>query len=348
MNVSPPLKKASRGRRLLQRVGLVLLGGVVALLLAEGFLWLIGYTYTPLSIQVIKDRGDWRYHHAFEDKHFMYDPHLIWRPRPDAPGFNAQGYRGRELAPEKAPEEYRIFAVGDSNTLGWMGKGNPNWPAFLEQLLNEEGGRPFTVTNAGAYGYSSFQGVRRFEEALRYQPDMALISFGCNDAARVTTSDAAFASRPIRQTRLDTVLMRARTGQLVLACADKLFSRGREGLVPRVSVAEYKDNLDAIIRGGRERGIQIVLLTRPFTVMPNESHDELWWKNFAPEYNAATLEVGANQGVPVIDVAGHFADKQELFVDESHFTKRGYHVAARLIRDRIRPLLGDRDRRVVP
>src|SRR5262245_66247229 len=122
--------KKTAPRRLLAKVGLELLATAVALLLVEGALSVIGYTYTPLSIQVIKNYSEWRYYHAFEDKHFTYDPYLIWRPRPDAPGLNSQGYRGREIGREKAPGEYRIFAIGDSNTLGWIGKDHPRWPAF--------------------------------------------------------------------------------------------------------------------------------------------------------------------------------------------------------------------------
>src|SRR5262245_49800303 len=185
--------------RLLKKTGLALFSLLLALALVEGLLRLVGYSYTPLSIQVIQNYSEWRYFHAFEDKHFVYDPYLIWRPRSDAPGFNSQGYRGREISLEKRPGDYRIFAVGDSNTLGWIGHGDPNWPAYLEQYLNEKGGGRFTVINAGAYGYSSFQGLRRFQEALPFHPDMVLISFGCNDAMRVTISDAEFANSEVRK-----------------------------------------------------------------------------------------------------------------------------------------------------
>ena len=40
----------------------------------------------------------------------------------------------------------------------------------------------FRVANAGVYGYSSFQGLRRFHELLRYHPDVVTWSFGANDA----------------------------------------------------------------------------------------------------------------------------------------------------------------------
>ncbi len=324
----------------LKKTGLALMAVILALLLAEGFLRVIGFTYTPLSIQVIQNWSEWRYHHAFQDKHFTYDPHLIWRPRANASAFNSQGYRGKEVSAEKTPGSYRIFAVGDSNTLGWLGGDNPNWPMYLEQLLNERGDR-FTVVNAGVYGYSSFQGLRRFQEALPHQPDIVLISFGANDAMRVTVSDAEFASSTIRETRLDTVLIKVRLGQLLLACSDKLFTKGKGGLVPRVSIEEYKNNLDEIIRIAKERNIRVVLLTRPFTDIQGESHDELWWKNFAADYNAATKDVGKRNGALVVDLAGYFEDKNKYYADEAHFTKEGHQLAARVIRDAISPLIDE-------
>src|SRR5262249_13213324 len=218
----------------LKKVFLALASVVVALVVFEIFLRLIDYNYTPLSIQLEektkKEWSEWRDYHAFQDKRFAYDPYLIWVPRKDIPGFNAQGYRGKELSPEKAEGSYRIFAIGDSNTLGWVEENSPNWPRYLEELLAEKDDR-YTVVNAGVYGYTSFQGLRAFKQALRYEPDMVLISFGCNDGMRVTVSDANYASRP----RLDKVLCKSRVGQLLLSCSDKLSPR-RDGLGPRVSV----------------------------------------------------------------------------------------------------------------
>jgi lysophospholipase L1-like esterase len=324
----------------LKKVFLALASVVVALVVFEIFLRVIDYNYTPLSIQLEektkREWSEWRDYHAFQDKHFTYDPDLIWVPRKDIPGFNAQGYRGKELGPEKAPGSFRIFAIGDSNTLGWVEENSPNWPRYLEGLLTEKDDR-YTVANAGVYGYTSFQGLRAFKQALRYQPDMVLISFGCNDGMQVTVSDVNYASR---RPRLDKVLCKSRVGQLLLSCSDKFSPKG-DGLLPRVSVEEYKDNLNEIIRIAKEKHIQVVLLTRPFT---GPSQNEHWWKNFAPEYNAATREVGKSNDVPVIDIYAEFEGKDQYFSDEAHFTKEGHQLAAQIIYDRILPLLKDAGR----
>jgi len=64
----------------------------------------------------------------------------------------------------------------------------------------------------------------------------------------------------------------------------------------------------------------------------------MWWKNFAPEYVKATLEVGKNYDVPVIDMYTQFKDKEEYFADESHFNEKGHRLAAKIIYDQIKPL----------
>jgi len=314
------------------KTGLAFAATAASLLVLEAGLRLCGYEYTPLRIEVVKKWSEWRYYHAFEDKHFVYDPVLIWRPRKGGEFFNEQGYRGRVISPVKELETTRIFAIGDSNTLGWPGHDAPNWPMYLEQILNSNG-HPSVVVNAGVYGYTSFQGLRRFKEALAFHPDLVLISFGCNDAMRVTLSDADFASRRVRKKNWDQLLMSARVGQLLLAIADSLPWGQKDHLLPRVSLDEYKANLEEIIRISRERGIRTVLLTRPFT---GPSPTQWWWKNFAHEYNDATIATGAQAGVPVVDIYTYFKDCSDCFVDEAHFTEKALRQMATLIYEAIR------------
>jgi len=317
---------------LLANAGLLFAALGLSLLLGEGALRLIDYQYTPLRIETIKAWSEWRYFFASsENNNFQYDPELIWRPRKGSEWFNDQGYRGKLITETKQPGAIRIFAIGDSNTLGVSGKSGPQWPAYLEQLLNENG-RNATVINAGVYGYTSFQGLRRFEESLRYEPDIVLISFGCNDAVHVTMSDAEFARRKVRNNNWDQVLMQTRIGQAILNAFDSVPGRSPERLVPRVTLQEYEANLNQIIRISAARRIKVVLLTRPYTGI---SPSPWWWKNFAPQYNATTLEVARRVGVSGIDAYAIFKDCMDCFVDESHLTEKAMRQMARLIYEEI-------------
>jgi lysophospholipase L1-like esterase len=313
---------------------LLVIGGIAAsLLIAEGLLRLGNYSYQPLKIEVMH-KSEWRPKHAFRDRHFVHDPTLIWRPKTGSSPFNSQGYRGREVALAKGAHEVRILAVGDSNTLGWKGSSGPNWPGYLQQLFDETTAN-VTVVNAGVYGYTAFQGLERFKQALSTKPDVALISFGANDAHLVTASDSDFVSRPIRRT-IDYVLAHTKVGQLVHAAVDKFTSNRGERLVRRVSIEDYSRYLEQMVSLGERHGIQIVLLTRPFI---GESPNPWWWKNAAPKYNAATIEVGKRNGVVVIDVYSYFENHPEYFVDESHFSEAGHRRMAKFMYEQIRPLL---------
>jgi lysophospholipase L1-like esterase len=309
-------------------VSVVAAATLVGLAAAEILLRAANYRYTPLRIEV-QNKSDWREFHVLEDSSFVSDSYLIWRPKAGAAVFNSQGYRGAEVTEEKDPHSVLIFAVGDSNTLGWGKKNGPNWPSYLGERLNRAE-RKYTVVNAGVWGYSSFQGLRWYQGILRFQPDVVLVSFGSNDAQQVTISDADFVKVGGRRLSLylGQVLNRFRLGQLVLASSDRLFLREKEQLVARVSLPEYKANLEEFIRVGKSRNIQVVLLTRPYRGYANNPR---WWITHAPIYNAAVLEVARNTGVTSIDVYTHFKDTPDLFADDSHFTEEGHRAMAQFV-----------------
>jgi len=312
-------------------------------LICEAALRLVGYHYTPLTIEDADSTNDWRRCHAFADHNFIYDPLLLWRPDPACPAFDRHGFiRGRDLPEVKRKDEFRIFAVGDSNTAGWYDDGladfrDAPWPSYLREMVAEHNAG-CSVTNSGVWGYSSYQGLARLRECLAFEPDLVLVSFGSNDAQRVGISDARFTPRLFR-----SPLSRTRLGELAIAAwyGPTTGATATERLVPRVSVREYRDNLAEMIRLCRENRVECVLLTRPFT---GESPDALWWKSFAPDYVEATIEVGRENDARVIDVFEHFKGREECFRDECHFTEEGHRAAAELIYRRIESFLPARDR----
>src|SRR3989442_2980425 len=146
---------------------------------------------------------------------------------------------------------------------------------FREQVLRPE--YPgVIVENAGVSGFSSFQGRRRFERVLRYEPDLVLFSFGANDAMQVAMSDAEYARGGSRSLAVEQMILQLRLGHLVRAVLDRRWSGSGQRLVPRVSVDEYRANLVEVVRRAREHRIAVVLLTRPFT---GESPHGWWWAN---------------------------------------------------------------------
>jgi lysophospholipase L1-like esterase len=320
-----------------QLLGKLALSGItvfLCLFVAERGLRAIGYEYRPMSVKVGRT-DDARYFHLFGDRHFVYDPDLIWRPKPGYEIFNDQGFRGPELTRERQPGVLRLFAIGDSNTLGWAGVGGPNWPAVIDRLLHQAG-HEAEVVNGGVWGYSSFQGVRRLREVLVFQPDIVLVSYGSNDAHLVRRTDDEFSGKSSRFRDFERWFNHYRLGQLITAASHRMGGRGENALRPRVGLGEYEDNLGEMARLAREVDVQLVFLTRPFT---GPIADPSWWKNFAYDYNAATVKVGTAKGIPVIDVYSYFKNRDEYFSDESHFTEAGHELAGRLVFTDLQPML---------
>ena len=311
-------------------IGLLFGGVAVSLLVAELALRWTGYEYHPLKIGFADP--DQRSYHTFQDRHFIYDPDLLWRPRPSFEDFNAQGFRGPELPLEKPAGEFRIFTVGDSNTLG---SPEASWPGDLHRILRESCDR-FQVVNAGVWGYSSDQGVLHLEEVLEYHPDLVLISFGSNDAHPVSVPDKEYTARSEWWGRLESITRPSRVARLALAVSSQLTVSQAGEMTHRVSLEDYRRNLEEMARLTKAEGAVPVLLTRPyFGKLP----PVVRWKNFAHDYNAMTAEVAESLHLPLVDLFTRFKDLDELFDDESHFNPEGHRLAAEIVYQRIQPLL---------
>jgi lysophospholipase L1-like esterase len=109
---------------------------------------------------------------------------------------NSLGFRGSEFSPKKSTGTTRIFCLGESSTFGVESPDDRTWPARLAAHLNERGGGPFEVINAGFPGYTSVRALNLVRhELLSYDPDLVLLYTGHNElnhtAIRHSTPQAA-------------------------------------------------------------------------------------------------------------------------------------------------------------
>jgi acyl-CoA thioesterase I len=73
-----------------------------------------------------------------------------------------------------------IVAFGDSATYGWLVARDKAYPAQLQALLRKKG-YDATVENAGVPGDTVVRALRRFDQAIGPDTDIALVEFGTND-----------------------------------------------------------------------------------------------------------------------------------------------------------------------
>lgn len=237
------------------------------------------YSNTPVEMraEVLKREGAARLFTETENAsviRFKKDPKQLWVPaEPFAPGISVA----------KKPGVYRIAALGCSCTAGCVVTENDtvkgmahgwtselSYPGMLGKILEQAKPGKFEVINAGVGGHSSFQGLQRFKNTvLPYKPDMLFIYYGWNDHWLAPQEDknakvySAFAARFV------DLMEQSRVYQLIHLILDKINHRTFESRVQlkpvfRVSVEDYRSNLEAMVHLAQLNNIRVFLMTAPY------------------------------------------------------------------------------------
>ncbi len=284
--------------------------------------------YQPLDIiQQHADSEDWRLTMSFNEHNFVFDPVLFWKRSASVPS-------SQETLPATA--SCTMLTYGDSNTQGIGG----SWPAELQNLFVERN-IPIQVMNVGTMGYSSYQGISRYKsEASQYSHSIILVSFGWNDATpNMQVSDKKFSIYLSSFMRTSSLLMKSNLFRIIKYYSDAFVQStlpAEHEYFPRVSLEEYKDNLEEFIAVAKKNGSQIVFVTRPYVtnqIMGSTDTAAYNWRSLVPIYNELLLRVAGARHIPVIDLQKLFEEAfgAAYFVDDNHFTKAGYVEAANII-----------------
>ncbi|HSF57530.1 MAG TPA: SGNH/GDSL hydrolase family protein [Candidatus Binatia bacterium] len=315
---------------------LVLLSIALTLLSLEGaarVLVRLGFVdyWRPMKTVWIQGTDDWRLNHITADALREPDPELFWQPVARAP-YNAQRFKGQLMAVPKPSEVFRVLCYGDSNTEGPKQGG---WPELLQEVLNQPApdGRRYEVINAGVAGYSSHQGLLRFQRQVEtYQPDLVIVSFGWNDVAQaVGYPDHEFQPSWL-QVHILRVLFKSR---LYLVLLENISFRGAAVIdrgqpeIARVPLPRYIDNVERFADLAKRHGASILFLTRPHRETPITLSQFPTWRGKVPAYNAALRGWAGKRGLPLFDVAAFFDNLgAAYFYDECHLTEDGHRTLA--------------------
>ena len=304
------------------------------------------------------------------EKTMTEDSLLFWRLLPDAEcDVHCEGLRGYVLGEGPSLDRYRIACVGDSCTFGMGVPLESTYAMVMERSLRERIGGPLETVIAAIPGYSSHQSRLLFESRIAgltpnitviycgawndfipatLEPDEALtawngdvISSGIRGLRTLRLIRSAFLPRPIDRDDVRGLLRSAE------------YPRG-----PRVSLEAFQRNLKALIDRARAEGGEVILIKPP---LPRKTRDEI---PIADRYGGCVVEVGRNNGVPVIDGNALFDDHYQslpeayrarisaselYFSDMVHPTSLGHRLLAERILDSldsmglIRPIAGDQE-----
>ncbi len=310
----------------MKKAALALFGVLLALLLAEGMLRLVGYGTVQPRLHFDQHTGA-----LVEAGHFVPHPRLFWR-QADGP-YPALEHQWRivhvdDPTPPKTTR-FRILCLGDSCTR-LSGDGAP-YSVVLEQALDP---RRVEVFNASLPGYTSHQGLAWLRmQLLAYQPDLVVVYFGWNDHWRSTgMTDRQYARymAPDRPRLL------------------RLLHRFEQPPPLRVDLAEYRDNLQQIAALVSARGGRTLLLTAPFNFTAENIERFLANGNIVagdqPEllhgqYLDVVRGLQGHDGAEVFDLATIFrrvtAPRLLLQRDGIHPTEVGHMVIGTLLGDHV-------------
>jgi GDSL-like lipase/acylhydrolase family protein len=199
--------------RVLKLAGLVAAGIVTAAMLAEVALR-IGGLYSPASFHLLPARSRLR------DTQTGWD--LIYET-------NSLGWRDEEYGEAKPVGTFRVAAVGDSFTFGQGCARGEIFPDVLEAQLRASGGAE--VLNLSSPGLGPEGYLVLVEEALRYRPDVVVVSFCANDASAAKPSPATATVRGLSHRFRLFVLLREASRRM--AWPGSAWDRvGRSGELP--------------------------------------------------------------------------------------------------------------------
>ena len=184
---------------------------------------------------------------------------------------NSLGFRTGEISRKKPPDVYRIFFLGDSATFGWGVNAGDRFSDLLVNRLNAVQKKiRFQAVNLGIPGYSSNNGLAVFEHFVReYSPDMVVAAFGANDGRMVPRRVKALLRQKPFFAGLKDFLGNFKTYRLMRKILlslvnpyDRLIRKksAQDPKVPLVTPGEFSENLETIIKKGKETGFETVLL----------------------------------------------------------------------------------------
>lgn len=271
------------------------------------------------------------------------DPTLrgSWLPLPGATcqgrnhafQFNHMGYRGADFDQTPTDGVFRVVCIGDSVAMGYEVDGDSTFCDVLGRTLGRHLQRRVESINAGVVGFSSFQGLHELQtRVLKLHPNLVVLTFAWNDHSPAWTvnpenlPDKEYFGNRLYAIRL-YALVRGEMNQLRTR-----FSANHQNqpVVLRVSVEDYKKNLEQMVQILRTNGIIPVLMTEPCTlnvhtglkpdIVENEKRQQA--------YDVAVLEVARSTGELCVDVIPIFEKHQgeRLFLDTAHPTRMGHSL----------------------
>jgi len=365
-----------RGRELTLRVLSIVLGLVLATLLAE----VIARGYTQLGTEAgrrIASRDPWAVlYEPFGEFGYRESPGKIERYYNGTHAvFNAMGFRGPLVRVEKPAGTYRIVLLGGSTTFGYGVNDDETIDAHMRRRLPTQfSGVCVEVVNLALGGYDSYQDYERMRvDGTRLAPDLVVINSGINDVRNAQYPDLTYPPDPrtliwehaMRRMReeskhgpsLWTLALHYSYLTRVPPYALELW-RQRRGL-HAITVAEahgsavdyFEVNVVRTIELALKTGAAVILSTPPSALSarnkPSDPPEKSYWIKDAGTTEEYRRRLGARMGEIArrqsragqrVSHVSHSLPPEQ-FLDDAHLTSVGNESIARNLMEAATPYL---------
>ena len=179
---------------------------------------------------------------------------------------NDLGFRGPFFQKQRDQDTFRIVALGGSTTAG-MYENELTYPRILERMLNRSstGKRKIEVINAGVWGYTSCQVVKRYKkEIIDLKPDLILLMSGWNDINKMRVSNIERKSQYCMDHH--PILVQSNIFRFLRLKIKENFNKftvESGNRVLRKNIKFYMENLIEIIEDAKINGTEVVLVSLP-------------------------------------------------------------------------------------
>jgi lysophospholipase L1-like esterase len=275
------------------------------------------------------------------------DQRLLWVPIPGSNklteihhlpiNVTSQGFRYHELLALSHPGIYRMFAFGDSVTMGWGVADNATYSADLERLLNSQacGGKAFQVISAGVNAYPNALVFERMKKVIEdnYQPDAVVVAYSFNTGFEgLPDLQGKEREKFLRRVELKSIARRSAIYNFVIEdlLREIVYYRFRELLMqgswntakskPDLPVEHYTKGLEGAWAVAQAHHVQMILLLLG-------SDDET-----GPEhpYQEEMLKFAQEKQLPIVNMIDVMRSQnlKAMFMDHVHPTAAGHELIA--------------------
>ncbi len=331
---TPPHRLGGVIRPLAARLGLLLLGLVLAAAVSEAVLRTFRYSGSRRVGEVDPEARDLP---EIQGMAGLLEPNARGRDQGVLYTTNSAGFRGPEIAVAKPPGTFRIVIVGDSFTMGSGVRYEETYAALLSEALNRsDDPRHYEVLNLGISGFTLYANVARLKRVgLRFDPDLVVYGFTVNDIEGPFYRKPRVEVQQRRGTplRLINLLVQQWIGLRNLVWhppGSYLWELDENYFRNPQAWGAWKDDLADLARTADARSLCVGMLLHTQLEYLYGFHP------FRPYYEAARTEA-ERLGMPVFESFPYFENRraESLWVDylDHHPNAEGHRILARALLD---------------